>query len=287
VYARGCGIQDGDGAGIAPAVALAKTADVAVLVMGEAQWMSGEAASRTTIDIPGRQEELIKAIVATGKPVVLVLMNGRTLAIGWEAAHVPAILETWFLGTKAGNAIADVLFGDSAPTGRLPVTFPRVSGQVPLYYNFKNTGRPFVDSMKYTTHYLDVASTPLYPFGYGLTYTSFAYDGLRMAKKTLGVGDTLRVTVNVRNTGAREGDEVVQLYVRDDVGSVTRPVRELKAFARVHVKKGETIAVPLVVAINDLAFTGLDMQKKVEPGTFHVYVGPNAGEGLVETFDVR
>jgi beta-glucosidase len=286
-YARGCGIQDEDTAGIGPAAALAKTADVAIIVAGEAEWMSGEASSRSSLGIPGRQKELIKDIVATGTPAVLVLMNGRSLAISWEAAHVPAIVEAWFPGLQAGNAIADVLFGTVAPTGRLPVTFPRVTGQVPLYYNFKNTGRPYNDSEKYTSRYLDVASTPLFPFGYGLTYTTFSYDRLRLEKKSLGMDDTLRATVEVRNTGERDGQEVVQLYVRDDVGSVTRPVRELKAFRRVRVAKGGSVEVTLAVPVSALAFTGLDMQTRVEPGTFHVYVGPNAQEGLTGNFVVE
>jgi beta-glucosidase len=286
-YARGCGIQDDDVSGIAPAAALAKNADVVVVVAGEAEWMSGEAASRSSLELPGMQRELLKAVVAAGKPVVLVVMNGRSLALGWEAAHVPAIVEAWFPGLQAGHAIADVLFGSVAPTGRLPVTFPRVTGQVPLYYNFKSTGRPFNDTVKYTSHYLDVASTPLFPFGYGLTYTTFAYADLRVEKQSLGLLDTLRVNVRVRNTGDRDGMEVVQLYVRDDVGSVTRPVRELKAYRRVNITRGSSADVELEVPVSSLAFTGPDMRSVVEPGAFHVYVGPNAGEGLVGSFVVE
>jgi beta-glucosidase len=286
VYYQGCGIQDTDASGIKGAVDLAKKSEVAVIVAGESEQMSGEAACRSSIAIPGLQEELIKQVVATGTPVVLVLMNGRGLTIGWEAEHVPAILEAWFPGIQAGNAISDVLFGEYAPSGRLPVTFPRVAGQEPLYYNHKPTGRPFNDTVKYTSRYLDVVSTPQFPFGYGLTYTTFAYDNLRLEKSTLGVADSLRVTVDVRNTGVRDGQEVVQLYVRDDVGSVTRPVRELKAFRRVAVKERGTTSVTLSVCIQDLAFTGLDLRNRVEPGTFHVYVGPNAQEGLVGTFTV-
>jgi beta-glucosidase len=287
VYARGCGIQDNASAGISHAASLAKKSDVAIIVAGEAEWMSGEASSRSSLAIPGLQEELIKEVVATGTPVVLVLMNGRSLAIGWEAEHVTSIVEAWFPGLEGGNAIADVLFGDVAPAGRLPVTFPRVTGQVPLYYNHKNTGRPYDDMVKYTSRYLDVASTPLFPFGYGLTYTTFAYQGLRLDRNTLGMSDTLRATVGIRNTGERDGEEVVQLYVRDDVGSVTRPVKELKAFRRVRVKKQGTAEVTLTVPVSALAFTGLDMKTRVEPGTFHVIVGPNAEEGLSEKFVVE
>jgi beta-glucosidase len=286
VYYQGCGIQDANASGIKAAVDLAKKSEVAVIVAGEEEQMSGEAACRSSLTIPGLQEELIKQVLATGTPVVLVLMNGRGLAIGWEAECVPAILEAWFPGLQAGNAIADVLFGDFAPTGRLPVTFPRVTGQEPLYYNYKPTGRPFNDTVKYTSRYLDVVSTPQFPFGFGLTYTTFTYENLRIEKSNLGVGDTLRATVDVRNTGLREGQEVVQLYVRDDVGSVTRPIRELKGFRRITVKEHGMTSVTLSVPIRDLAFTGLDMKTRVEPGTFHVYVGPNAQEGLVGTFTV-
>jgi beta-glucosidase len=283
-FTQGTGIVGEETSGIESAVNAAKSADVVILAVGESESMSGEASCRSFIGLPGRQLDLVKAVVATGKPVVLVLMNGRPLAIQWEASHVPAILEAWFLGSQTGNAIADVLFGDASPSGRLPVSFPRVTGQVPIYYNHKNTGRPTDDIEHYTSRYLDLPSSPLFPFGFGLTYTTFAYENLQIERATLGMNDSLRVTVRLKNTGTRAGDEVVQLYIHNDVASVTRPVKELKAFRKVHVEKGETVSVALSVAVEDLAFTGLDMKTKVEPGSFKVFVGPNSSQGLQGSF---
>jgi beta-glucosidase len=213
-------------------------------------------------------------------------MNGRPLAISWEATHVPAILETWFLGTQAGNAIADLVFGKFSPSGRLPVSFPRSSGQIPVYYNHKNTGRPVSETEYFTSHYLDLPSTPLYPFGFGLTYTSFAYSNLRIEHANLGTGDTLRATVVVHNAGTRAGDETVQLYVKDEVATVTRPVRELKGFNKVRIEAGQSATVALTVPVSELAFTGIDMKALVEPGSFQLFVGPNSAEGLQESFVV-
>jgi beta-glucosidase len=285
-YARGCAIDGTDTSGIAAAVSAARQADVVLLAAGESEGMSGEASSRSSLELPGRQGELIRAIQATGTPVVLILMNGRPLALGWESAHVPAIIETWFLGHETGHAIADVLFGDFSPSGRLPVSFPRATGQVPIYYNHKNTGRPTDDKTHYTSRYLDLPSTPLYPFGFGLTYSTFACADLVVETPRLKLADTLAVRVTLKNTGKRTGDEVVQLYVRDVAGSVTRPVRELKAFRRVRLEPGQSAPVTLSVPVADLAFTGLDMQRRVEPGRFKVYVGPNAAEGLEGSFEV-
>ncbi len=284
-YVQGAGIEDTATAGFAAAVAAAKQAKVAILVLGERGDMSGEAASRSSIGLPGVQEQLLEAVAATGTPVVLVLMNGRPLTFEWAAEHVPAIVETWFLGVEAGNATADVLFGDVNPSGRLPVTFPRALGQVPLYYNHRNTGRPPAD-IKWTSRYIDVPVTPRYPFGYGLSYTTFAYRDLNVANARIRATDTLAVSVTVANSGSREGTEVVQLYVRDEVGSVARPVRELKAFQRVTLKPGESRTVNLRVAAQALAFYGLDMKRVVEPGTFRVYVGPSSAEGLEGRFEV-
>src|SRR5213592_3395563 len=285
VYAQGSGIDDTSKAGFAAAVAAARQAKVAVLVLGERGDMSGEAASRSSLGLPGVQEQLLEAVAATGTPVVLVLMNGRPLILEWASDHVPAILETWFLGVEAGNAIADVLFGDVSPSGRLPVTFPRVLGQVPLYYNHRNTGRPPDVNNKYTSKYIDVPVTPRYPFGFGLSYTTFGYSNLGLSRARALVSDTVTATVTVTNTGNGEGTEVVQLYVRDEVASVSRPVRELKAFRRVTLKPGESRAVDLRVALRDLWFIGLDMKPVVEPGTFRVYVGPNSAEGLEASFE--
>ena len=284
-FVQGAGIEDTSTASFAEAVTAARQAKVAILVLGERGDMSGEAASRSSLDLPGRQEELLEAVAATGTPVVLVLMNGRPLILPWASDHVPGIVETWFLGVEAGNATADVLFGDVNPSGRLPVTFPRALGQVPIYYNHRNTGRPPDPNNKYTSKYIDVPVTPRYAFGFGLSYTTFAYSNLKLSSARARASDTVTATVTVTNTGTREGTEVVQLYVRDEVASVSRPVRELKAFKRVTLKPGEARAVELRVPMRSLAFYGLDMKPVVEPGTFRVFVGPNSAEGLEATFE--
>ena len=285
LYAQGSGIEDTATAGFAAAVTAARQAKVAILVLGERGDMSGEAASRSSLGLPGVQERLLEAVAGTGTPVVLVLMNGRPLILEWASDHVPAIVETWFLGVEAGNATADVLFGDVNPSGRLPVTFPRVLGQVPLYYNHRNTGRPPEVNNKFSSKYIDVPVTPRYPFGFGLSYTTYAYSNLKLSAARARASDSITATVTVANTGNREGTEVVQLYVRDEVASVSRPVRELKAFRRVALRPGESRTVELRIAVRDLWFYGLDMKPVVEPGTFRVYVGANSAEGLEATFE--
>ena len=285
LYAQGSGIEDTSTAGFAAAVTAARQAKVAILVLGERGDMSGEAASRSSLGLPGVQQRLLEAVAATGKPIVLVLMNGRPLILEWASDHVPAIVETWFLGVEAGNATADVLFGDVNPSGRLPVTFPRVLGQVPLYYNHHNTGRPPDVNNKYSSKYIDVPVTPRYPFGFGLSYTTFAYSNLKLSAARARASDSITATVTVANTGNREGTEVVQLYVRDEVASVSRPVRELKALRRVTLTPGESRSVDLRIALKDLWFYGLDMKPVVEPGMFRVFVGPNSAEGLEATFE--
>jgi beta-glucosidase len=285
LYAQGAGFEDTSTAGFADAVAVARQAKVAILVLGERGDMSGEAASRSELGLPGVQEQLLEAVAATGTPVVLVLMNGRPLILPWASDHVPAIVETWFLGVEAGNATADVLFGDVNPSGRLPVTFPRVLGQIPIYYNHRNTGRPPDPNNHYTSKYLDVPVTPRYPFGFGLSYTTFSYGNLKLSSARARASDTVTATVTVTNTGSREGTEVVQLYVRDEVASVSPRVRQLEAFTRVTLKPGEARAVSLRVPLRNLAFYGLDMKPVVEPGTFRVFVGPNSTEGLEATFE--
>jgi beta-glucosidase len=286
VYAQGAGIEDTSTAGFAAAVAAARRATVAVLVLGERHDMSGEAASRSSLGLPGVQQQLLEAVAATGTPVVLVLMNGRPLILEWAAEHVPAIVETWYLGVEAGHATAEVLFGEVNPSGRLPVTFPRALGQVPLYYNHRATGRPMDPNNKFTSKYIDVPNAPRYPFGFGLSYTTFAYSDLKLSPARARTTDTVTATVTVANTGNREGTEVVQLYVRDEVASVARPVRELKGFQRVTLKPGESRAVSLRLAVRDLAFYGLDMKPVIEPGTFRMYVGPSSAEGLEGRFEV-
>jgi len=285
-YARGCSVSDTSTAGFAEAVGLARRSDVAILVLGETDGMSGEASSRSTLDLPGVQERLLEAIVRTGTPVVLVLMNGRPLAIPWAAEHVPAIVETWFLGVETGHAVTDVLYGDVNPSGKLPVTVPRSVGQVPIYYNHKNTGRPYSATDHFTSQYLDLPSTPLYPFGYGLSYTSFRYSDLRLSATKMGRQDTLGVRVTLTNTGSRPGTEIVQLYIHDEVASVTRPVRQLADFRRVALGPGESQTVELTVQSQRLGLYNQAMKYVVEPGWFRVYVGPSSVEGLESRFEV-
>lgn len=239
--------------------------------------MSGEAASRTSIDLPGRQQALAETVAATGTPTAAVLLNGRPLALTNLDATVPVILEAWYPGTETGPAVADVLFGDVNPSGKLPVTFPRTTGQIPIFYNHKNTGRPPADR-DYTSRYLDTPWTPLYPFGHGLSYTTFAYDAPRLSADSITVNDTLRVQVDVTNTGDRTGTDVVQLYVQDPVASVTRPVKELRDVARIDLAPGETQTVRFSLTTDDLAFFGPGMKRIVEPGRFHVYVGTSSAE---------
>lgn len=257
------------------AVTLARESDVVIMALGESQGMSGEAASRAHIGIHESQQALLKAVHATGKPVVLVLMNGRPLTLEWEDAHIPAILEAWFPGTEAGNAIADVLTGDYNPAGKITMTFPRKEGQIPIYYSHKNTGRPLDVNNKYTSKYLDVSNEPLYPFGYGLSYTSFSYTAPQLNKKVISAADKLRVTVSVTNTGNYDGEEVVQLYIRDITASVTQPVKVLRGFKKIFLKKGTTEQVTFELGIKDLEF--YDNGKwKYEPGEFTVFTGPDS-----------
>ena len=270
---------------VAEAVRVARDADAVIVAVGETAEMSGEAASRTTLDLPGRQSELIEAIHRTGKPYAVVLMNGRPLTINWVAENSPAILETWFAGTQAGAAIADVLFGDVNPGGKLPVTFPRHVGQVPIYYNQKSTGRPPTDQ-KYTSKYLDVPTGPLYPFGHGLSYTQFRLSNLQVGGRRIGPDGRVVVTVEVENAGRRAGDEVVQLYLRDVASSVTRPVRELKGFERVTLAPGERRRVSFTLAPEHLGFYDQRMRWVVEPGEFRVYVGNSSVGGLEDGFAV-
>ena len=285
VYAKGCGITDTASAGFADAVTAAKQADVVVLVLGEAGDMSGEAASRANLDLPGIQPRLFEAIYATGTPIVLVLMNGRPLTIPWAAEHVPAIVESWFLGIETGPALAAVLFGDVSPSGKLPVTFPRAVGQIPLYYNHKNTGRP-TGPDKYTSKYTDLPVTPLFPFGHGLSYTTFSYSDLRLSSPRITPAGTESVSVTVTNTGSREGVEVVQLYVHDEVASVTRPVRALAGFRRVSLKPGEARTVEFQLTPKELGLYNQNMKFVVEPGRFRVFVGGSSVGGLEAEFEV-
>jgi len=284
-FVRGCGINDSSTDGFKEATKTARESDVVIAVVGEAAGMSGEAASRSFLGLPGVQEQLVQALEATGKPVVIVLMNGRPLAIPWIAEHVPAIVETWFLGVEAGNAIADVLFGDYNPSGKITATFPRTTGQVPCYYNHKHTGRPADDTVKWTSRYIDIPSIPLYPFGYGLSYTTFSYNGLALSSGKLHSNDSIVVTAVVKNTGNRAGEEIAQLYIHDEVASVTRPVKELKGFEKVAVVPGESKTIRFVLKADQLRFYDLSMNWTVEAGKFKVFVGPNSTEGLEAEFE--
>ncbi len=271
--ARGCEITGDDRSGFEQALAVAHQADVVIVAVGENRDMSGEAASRADISLPGVQEELVKALVATGKPVVVVLMNGRPLTIPWLAENAPALLECWWLGTEAGNAIADVIFGEYNPSGKLPVSFPRHVGQIPVFYSHKNTGRPFDPNSKWTSKYLDMPNDPLFPFGYGLSYTTFEISAPHVDKATFRPGDVVNVTVEVTNTGSRAGEEVVQLYIRDKVASVTRPVKELKAWEKVFLQPGQTKRVLFTLFEKEFGFLDQQLQWTVEPGVFEIMVG--------------
>jgi beta-glucosidase len=275
LYAKGCNINDTITAGFAEAVEAAQKADVIIISAGEAGNMSGEAKSRSSIGFPGVQEELIKAIFATGKPVVVLINAGRPLIFNWTADHVPAIVYTWWLGTKAGDAIADVLFGDYNPSGKLTMSFPRTEGQIPIYYNHYSTGRPAANDsdVNYVSAYTDLPNSPKFPFGYGLGYSPFTYSKLTLSKTALKANEKLVITVSVTNTGNYDGEEVVQLYTRDITASVVRPVKELKAFQKILIKKGETKAIAFTLSVNDLKFFNDKLKYDWEPGDFQVMVG--------------
>jgi len=283
LHVRGAPVDTESTAGFAEAERAAHDADAVLLVLGERGDMTGEATSRASLELPGSQLALAQAVVhaaGQGKPVVAVLMNGRPLAVQWLADSTSALVESWYLGVEHGNALADVLFGDVAPSGKLPVTFPRVTGQVPIYYAHKNTGRPADPNNHYTSKYIDVPWTPLFPFGHGLSYTTFGYADLRPASSAIRTGDSVGVAVTVTNTGAREGAEVVQLYLRHDAASVTRPVRELKRFARVTLRPGESRAVRFTLSADDMAFYDLDMRRVVEPGAITLFAGGSSAATL-------
>jgi beta-glucosidase len=272
------------------ALRAAAKADVIVAALGEAAEMSGESSSRTNLEIPDTQKELLKALLKTGKPVVLVLFNGRPLSITWENANVPAIVNAWFGGTEAGNAVADVLFGDVNPSGKLTATFPQNVGQVPLYYAHKTTGRPLAEGKwfeKFKSNYLDVSNEPLYAFGYGLSYTTFSYGEVKLSSNSITQNDSLKISCTITNTGAREGEEIVQLYVQDVVGSVTRPVRELKGFEKIKLKAGESKEVTFTIGKQELSFYNQQLKFAAEPGAFKVFVGGDSNTKNGASFELR
>ncbi len=268
------------------ALAISEKADVIVAVIGEASEMSGESSSRTDITLPESQKKLVKELAKTGKPLVLVIMSGRPLVLVEENKLAAALLQTWHPGIEAGNAIADVLFGNYNPSGKLSATFPRNVGQIPIYYNHRNTGRPVPDDSfyKFKSNYLDVSNTPLFPFGYGLSYTTFKIADLKLNKNTISPEEKLVVSVNVRNSGAFDGEEVVQLYVQDVVASITRPLKELKGFKKLFLKAGESQIVTFTLSKDDLAFYHHDLSFSAEPGEFVVFVGANSTDCLKGTF---
>ena len=237
--------------------------------------MSGEAKSRSSLVLPGMQEQLIKELVATGKPVVVLISAGRPLVFNWIADHVPAIVYTWWLGTEAGNAISDVLFGDYNPSGKLPMTFPRHEGQIPIYYNYYSTGRPFKNDSDFTyvTAYTDLPNSPRYPFGHGLSYTSFEYGAIQLSDTLLKTGKKIQAKIRVSNTGAYQGEEVVQLYIQDVTASLVRPVRELKGFEKINLNPGESHEVVFTISENELSFYNEQGKPTTETGLFHVFIG--------------
>lgn len=274
---------------IAEAVKAAEKSDVVIAVLGEASESSGESSSLTNIEIPQNQRDLMQALLNTGKPVVMVLLTGRPLALKWENDNVPAILNMWFGGSEAGAAVADVIFGDVVPSGKLTTSFPLNTGQIPIYYNHKNTGRPLADGQwfsKFRSNYLDVPNEPLYPFGYGLSYTTFTYSDISLSKNTMKPGENIEVKVKVSNTGKYDGKEVVQLYIRDMVGTTTRPVKELKKFEKVMIKKGETREITFKITEEDLKFYNYNLDFVAEPGDFKVFVGGNSRDVKEASFSL-
>ncbi|WP_420385778.1 glycoside hydrolase family 3 N-terminal domain-containing protein [Roseivirga sp.] len=286
-YARGAGFNGNDQSGFAEALAAARRSDVVIMAIGEDYTQSGEAASRSEIGLPGPQQELIEAIHALGKPVVAVVMAGRPLTINWIDENIPAVMNAWHLGTMSGKAIAETLFGDHNPGGKLTITFPKSVGQIPIYYNMKNTGRPFDANNKYTSKYLDVSNEPLYPFGYGLSYTNFEYSNLQLSSNELTMDGSITVSATIKNTGKYTGKEVVQLYIRDLVGSVTRPVKELKGYEKISLNPGESRQVTFTISAKDLEFYTRDMSYKAEPGDFKVFIGTSSAEHLEGDFTLK
>lgn len=275
---------------IKEALAVAEKSDVIVATVGEGSEFSGESSSVTDIQIPETQKNLLKALVKTGKPVVMVLFTGRPLALKWEDENIPAILNVWFPGSEAGSAIADILFGDANPSGKLSATFPQNVGQVPLYYAHKNTGRPLADGKwfeKFRSNYLDVSNDPLYPFGFGLSYTTFNYSDIKLSSNTLTKGKSITASVTLTNTGKYDGQEVVQLYIRDLVGSITRPVKELKGFQKVSLKAGESKNITFTLTENDLKFYNSDLKFVAEPGDFKLFIGTNSRDVKEASFTLK
>jgi beta-glucosidase len=279
-FDNGVDFQKGETSLISTAISNAKNADVIVAIMGERENQAGEAASQTNIDLSTPQKSFLQELKKLGKPIVLVLMNGRPLTLSWENDNMDAILETWYPGTRGGDAIAQTLFGMNNPSGKLPMTFPRSVGQIPIYYNHKNTGRPYLGptdpEQKYKSRYTDSDNSPLFPFGFGLSYTSFEYSNFKLSSPTIGFNEKLKISIDVANTGNYDGAEVVQLYIRDLVGSVTRPVKELKGFEKTSLKKGEKKTITFEISSDNLKFYNTDMKNEAEAGEFEIFAGGNS-----------
>ncbi|MCF0173315.1 MAG: glycoside hydrolase family 3 C-terminal domain-containing protein, partial [Bacteroidales bacterium] len=262
---------------VSEAAALARTADKVIAVLGEPRSWSGEACSRTDITLPDSQKELISALLATGKPVVFVICSGRPMVLEWEDAHCPTLVEAWHGGCQAARGLTDVLFGDYNPSGRLTTTFPLRMGQIPIYYNHLNTGRPQNPDDHFTSKYLDCPNEPLYPFGYGLSYTTFAYSEISLDKSAAeGDGDTITASVTVTNTGEVAGEETVQMYIGDPAASISRPLKELKGFRKVYLEPGQSAEVSFEITVAELMFYNSDLKKVWEPGRFNLYIGANS-----------
>lgn len=274
----------------AEALKAAASADVIVAAMGESSEMSGESSSRTNLEMPDAQRDLLKELLKMGKPVILLHFSGRSTQMTWEKENVPAILNVWFGGSEAGDAICDVVFGEVAPSGKLTTSFPKNVGQIPLYYNHKNTGRPLPEGgwfTKFRTGYLDVDNDPLYPFGYGLSYTTFKYSDMQLSSNSMNQDGTITASVIVTNTGNYDADEIVQMYIRDMVGSVSRPVKELKGFKRISLKKGESQTVTFDINAQLLKFYNYDLNYVCEPGNFQVMIGPNSTDVSIKDFELK
>jgi beta-glucosidase len=286
-YAQGCDTSCTSTSGFGAAVSAARASAATVVVVGEPAADTGEASSRSNIDLPGRQQALVQAIAATGKPYVVVLMNGRPLTLGWVAGHAPGLLEAWFPGTEGGNAVADVLFGKTDPSGKLPITFPRNVGQIPIYYNQLPTGRPYSATNKYTSKYLDVPNTPQYPFGYGLSYTSFALSDLHVASGSIAAGGSVQVSAKITNTGKVAGADVAQLYIHENGTTILQPVRKLEGFQRVMLAPGQSQTVTFTLGPAGIGFYDNQGQFQVQAGSVDVWVGDSSTGGLRSQFTVR
>lgn len=279
LYAKGCDIEGTNKSGFQEAIDIANQADVVILSIGERFDMSGEAKSRSNIHLPGVQEDLIKELQKTGKPIVILINAGRPLIFNWTADNMPTIVYTWWLGSEAGNAIADVLFGDYNPSGKLPMTFPREEGQIPIYYNHFSTGRPSINENKiYKSAYIDLPTTPKFPFGFGLSYTSFQYSDLKLSKQKMKSNETIEVSLTLTNTGKFAGEEVVQMYLQDKFGSVVRPIIELKDFQKIKLEVGESKTIKFTIDNQKLSFYNSKLEFKSEPGDFELMIGSSSAD---------